>query len=494
LAEKKVYDFKVETVKNKIVGALKKRQFESTVTDLVAATGLPTLQVQETIKAVADEYSGHMKVTDSGEILYYFPAGLHSRLHGFRPTMKRFLRRLGSTTAKVLSLLFKIWIMVMLIGYFVLFVALLVVAVLASIATSVAGGSSDNRRSRSDGLGGFMGFYFTTRVIQLFIELWLYSSLTRGDGPRRQRRPLHRSVFSYVFGEGDPNRDWEDTEKKAVIRYLQGNKGAITLEEFMTLTGLPPDDAQHRINRYLLEFGGEPSVTQEGTLYYRFVDLLKTRDLPSEPAIRSAPKRRLFAFSGNKPGTNRWITFFNSFNLLFGGYFLYYSLAVPVIQKGDGFAYLYLVAATLCSRFLGLNPHAVLPIALGVIPVAFSLLFFLIPLLRRGREKAHNEAIKKGNFLRRLYDRVLQNPLLVDPSKIEPGADDEAPTGWEGFRERSVKDFAAFKGADVDKAESGGYVYRFGELDREQRDLSRLRNSIDLSSFNLGKTIYDSGE
>ena len=91
--EKKVYDYNLNKVKSKLVTCLKKRKNESTIADLIAATGLPKYQVEQSIKHVADEYRGHLKVTESGEILYYFPAGMKSRLHGFVPTFKKFINK-----------------------------------------------------------------------------------------------------------------------------------------------------------------------------------------------------------------------------------------------------------------------------------------------------------------------------------------------------------------------------------------------------------------
>lgn len=501
MAEKKIYDYKVDAVRNKIVSALRKRKLEATVTDLVATTGLPNYQVQQTMNSVADEYQGQMRVTESGEILYYFPTGMRSRYRGFGPAFKRFFRGFLSTSAKVLSFAFKIWIMVMLIGYFVIFVGLLLLAMLASIAGSAATNSQGRSRGR-DGLG-FGGFFIVTRVIQIFIELWLYSSLTKGQGQARRRRgrPLHKSVFSYVFGEGDPNPDWETVQKKAIIKYIQGNKGIVTVDEIVCLTGLDHNRSQELLNGYLVEFEGEPDVTQEGTLYYRFTELMKSRDLPSEPQVRSAPVRALYQFSGNKRSTNRWLSFFNSFNLVFGAYFLYYGLFVyggslPLVmpKSGAGFGGFYLMTSILSSRYLGLDPAVVLPIALGLIPVAFSVLFFVIPLVRRSREKAKNREIKQSNFRRRIVDRILQNPLYVDPMKFEPVGAEETVEGWEAFREESLKSFAAVKHADVEDIGDGHFLYKFPEVEREQKDIARLRSSIDVKDFDIGKTIYDSGD
>ena len=74
-----------------------------------------------------------------------------------------------------------------------------------------------------------------------------------------------------MFGDGDPNPDWDSVEKKAVVAFLQANKGIITIHEFMAITGLPPLEAETRINRYLFEFEGEPRVSDAGTIYYSFL-------------------------------------------------------------------------------------------------------------------------------------------------------------------------------------------------------------------------------
>src|SRR5512147_3000948 len=89
--QKKVYDFEIPKVKNALVKVLKKQKNESTMADLISATGLPKYQVEQTIKIVSNEYRGHLKATESGELLYYFPYGMQNQVKGFIPGLKRFL-------------------------------------------------------------------------------------------------------------------------------------------------------------------------------------------------------------------------------------------------------------------------------------------------------------------------------------------------------------------------------------------------------------------
>ena len=179
---------------------------------------------------------------------------------------RNFWGKAGGAVKAAASFLFKIWIMVMLIGYFALFMLI----ALAALVLSLGGGSS-NSSSRSDRGGG--GLYLAGSIFNMIIRIWFYSELAKAMDPRyagRQARPkgrpLHKAIFSFVFGDGDPNADFETKTKQAVIAYIQANKGVISLPEFIILTGLKPAEAQPAIASYCAEFGGSPEATDDGTV------------------------------------------------------------------------------------------------------------------------------------------------------------------------------------------------------------------------------------
>ncbi len=180
----KVYDFPLVRVEDQLVSYLKQKRGESTVADMIAGTGLPKYQVEQAAKAALDEYAGRLKVTESGELLYYFPEGMRSTLRGAGPGFRRFWKSFKSTAARVFTLLFKIWIVAMLIGYFVGFVALGVLAILATVAASVAG-RSDGRSGGRDRGGGFGGMYLVMQLFNLVLRMWFWTSILND----RQRRP-----------------------------------------------------------------------------------------------------------------------------------------------------------------------------------------------------------------------------------------------------------------------------------------------------------------
>ncbi len=490
---RKVYDANRNRVRSRLVDALRRRREGATVADLIAATGLPAVQVQQGIREVADEYGGHLRVTESGEILYHFPQGLRSRSRGPAAALRRTVAAAARTAGRVLAWAFKAWITVMLVGYFVLFVAIVVLAALASIAMSAAGRNEDRRG------GGAFSFYLAARLFETFLWIWF----ARGPhGGRRRGRPLRRSVFAYVFGEPDPNADWQQTERKAIVQFLRSHKGLITAEELMALTGASPSEAQARLNRLLVELEGEPEVTEEGTIVYRFENLLRSR--PEElgrDARRPAAVRRLVPFNLNERSRNAWITVFNLANAGFGAYFTAQAIArpEPIVRVIQGvprleldFAALYHFVTAGAEALGSPAPEVLVLVALGIVPLAFSLLFFLVPLVRRLRERAANEAARMENLRRLVYSRVLADPTLVDPRDIRPTRPEETPRAPEAAVERILEELAAARGGEPVQGPDGSWMWRFPELERERRDLKAARIATDARRYDIGETVFDS--
>lgn len=494
--EQKVYDYKKDVVRDSIAGAFRKRKGEATIADIVAFTALPKYQVETELPAVADEYGGRLKVTDSGDILYSFPRGFVSRYRGFGPTFKRFLKVAGKVVRSVAAFMFKAWIMVMLVGYFALFVALAVLALLASVAASSAGGERGSRsRGRSGGLGGVM---FATRLIDIIIRIWFYNEVFKSPGQRRyetdmrarkreNRRPLSRAIFSFVFGEPDPNAKHDEVEKKAFLALARVKKGVVLLEDFMSITGLSPADAETAINRYLYEFEGLPEVSENGTVYYRFPGIMK-RARSDEAGVTDSPMAKVRPFSANAPKANRSYALINGVNLLFGSYFLYCSLVLgynmPSVVSGG--TYLYWFVLSLLAQ-IGMNPLLISTLVLGVVPIVFSFLFWLVPGIRAGQLKAENERIKTANLRRVLYAQAAANPASVrapDPGALpETARPSNAKAGV-----RVLEELAAYEGGEP---LSGGEAWRLAELERKLADVAKVRAGVNLEDYRLGSTVFD---
>lgn len=511
---KKVYDYNQDAVRERLITAFRGKRGEATVADLAAATGLPLQQIDAELPAVSDEYGARLKVTESGELLYSFPEGMKSRYRGFSHTLARGWKAFKKGFVAVGKIAFKAWIVTMLVGYFVLFLALALFAFILSIAAQRGGGSSDSRSDRRGG-GGIGGLWMTGRIFDSLIRIWFYSELFKGPNDRyrlgderKEKKPLFKSVFSHVFGDGDPNASWPEIEKKAVVAFLQSHKGVITLPEFMAVTGLSPKGAEAAINRYMLEFEGTPEVSEGGLVYYFFPKLLAK--VGTTPGVygNTTLLKRLGKFSMNEPKADRTFRTINLVNVAFGSYFLYNAATIGteffrLTPDGyvfrNGLAFLYSASGYLFTQVIPLaNPAAFITWGLGVVPLAFSALFFLIPILRAAKLERDNETLKAENLRRVVYRNILASPLGFKPESVVPPVDEARPRDTRSA-EKIAEELAAWAGADASAAPSPSasqtdriVSWDYTELARTQAEAVRVRDGIDLSRYTPGDTVFDS--
>lgn len=499
--ERKVYDYNQEKVQESLLRIFRSSKREATVADLAGLIGLPLQQIQAEMPALSDEYRGRLKVTESGEILYSFPDGLKSRYRGFGPAIKKIWKAVKKGVIEISKALFKAWIVVMLVGYFVLFIALALFAMIASIAMQ-QGGSGRSSRSDSRGGGGLGGLWLTGRLFDSIIRIWFYSELFKSPETRfrqaqsrAQRRPLHKAVFSHVFGDGDPNQGWAETEKKAVVAFLQTHKGVMTMPEFIAITGRTPQDAETAISSYLLEFEGTPEVTENGALYFSFPKLLTRIGTTPDIYGSSAPLKKLKSFSSNTKKADNTFRLINLANVLFGGYFLanaisvgnmfYINTARGLALRG-GFPFLYSATGYLFEMLGSANPVNLIFWGLGITPLFFSILFFAVPILRSIRLSRENEQIKAENLRKIMANRILVQPLNFVPAVIEPMVPEAAPANPR-TAELVSKELAAWAQAEPIEG-----TYRFDRIYEVQKEIESIRSRIDIDSLKPGKTIFDS--
>jgi len=165
MSETKILDYNKQEVRDQLLRALRSHTKESTSADLARATGLPLAQINAEMPAISDEYRGRIRVSERGDLLYSFPNGFKSRYKGFGPSLRRLWKTITREAVKTGKLLFKVWILVTLFGYFFLFLALALIALFASVMMR-AGGSSDSNDRR--GGGGLGGLWLTTNLFLFY--------------------------------------------------------------------------------------------------------------------------------------------------------------------------------------------------------------------------------------------------------------------------------------------------------------------------------------
>jgi hypothetical protein len=481
----------------RLINALRRQRRGVTAADMVAGTALPLETVRELLPRASDEYRGRLEVTESGEILYSFPHGFISRYRSFPVRLRQIGEKLLRGLEKAGAVVFKVWIMVMLVGYFLFFMLIALAALMLSVV-SVSSSNSNGRSRRNSG----GGMYFAGNILNLIIRLWFYSELFKpryASSPARPRgKPLHKAVFSFVFGDGDPNAGWPVREQKAVIAHIQANRGVISLPEFMALTGLKPEQAESEITAYCVRFGGLPEATGEGTVVYRFDPLMLKTDV--QTGYPGSILKELWNFSSNSPGMNRAFALINGINLAFGGYFLYCTVNLEaLISRGTGLR-LFAMVYNFFYRFYRLTGSSspedfriLIAVVLGLVPLVFSVFFWLIPALRRGIMGRNNAEIRLENFRKTAYGRIWDDPLNVKTKDLDPAAETSRPRNLSAARDRIIKEVGAYAIPEVSINGRGDTVYAFTGLKQEREALDGYRSALDSASPGLGKTVFDSG-
>lgn len=498
----KTYSLNDKTAYRALVASCKKQREGITVAGITAKTALPIETVRELLPVCADEYQARLRVTESGEILYSFPRGFSSRYRGARAVLGRFFDKVFDVLKIAAMNLFKVWILVMLVGYFVLFVLIALAAVMLSVAAQGQSKNSDRRDS-----GG--GFFFAGHILELIIRVWFYSELVKSVEPRYaragrarpKRHPLYKAVFSFVFGDGDPNIDIEQRANQAVLQFIQAADGVISLPEYMILTGEQPIEAENSITAFCARYGGSPEATDDGTVVYRFDSLLLNAEGVSRGArtLSTGPLRRLAAFSSNEKKFNVWFSVLNGVNLLFGGYFLFNALSIGAISTVSQAAlqtalqksYLYTIVYHVLEQVLQTPALPVISWGLGMVPLVFSVLFWLIPLVRNARRKCANETLKLANLRQSAYNIVWSSPLNVRAENLTASGAESRPRNLAAAQNKLINELAGYTPVDVTAAEDSTLSYSFNELVREKRALETYRSDTARTAGKLGGVVFE---
>ncbi len=471
-----------------------------TVADAAAASGLPIRDAELGLKWLTSDYRGHLRVTEEGQLLYLFPSGF-TKPWETRDAIASAVAAVGKVLGGALRFVVRAWLTVVIFGYAGLFLALVIGLTLAR-----QGNSSS---SRDEGLpGGALG-YVVLRVLAdaLFWTFHPFSPLAVAGGgwgggwsedarggwgsaraPRRARgdgTPFYEKVNRFVFGPTPPKEDPRAMERR-IVAEIRAQKGRIGLGDVMRVTGLPREVADPMMARLMLDYEGDVSVSEEGGITYHFEALRKTAAEAGEarPKAAWAEPKRLPPLTSNGTGSNLLIGLLNGFNLAMGFFAIDANLTIARVQ--------HLFASASAHAIPIPMPYDGVPIALGVVPLVFSLALFLLPLGRAVLRpfQARKVAEENGRLavLREILTRIdTDAPLTEEPLKAAwksaAGSDPDPKV-----LTRSIVEL----GGDVDIQESGEVRYRFVDLETEAAALEAEREAADESEARVGKVVFGS--
>ena len=429
-----------------LLEALKGQGGQLTKADAVTKSGLPVPVAEDALGGLLKEFRSHLAATESGELIYQFDPSFTRR---DAVSLREKLAKVGDALWRGFTFLFKISIVTTLVAYFVIFVAML-------IAVLFARRSSDDRDS-----GGDIDFTWP------LFWMWGWGPSYDGGPYRRQRRrlpdkPLYKKVFEFVFGPPKPQAD-PLAEEKEVLAYIRQKNGRIAAVDLVMLMGWDFARAEEEATRLLVNYGGEPDVTDDGVVVYVFKDIRKTAELGEQP---EAPVRRAWErlesrppLTGNRTGTNVAISLFNGFNLLAPFWI------VPAFE------------ASLRTSFPGQE------FLLHDYPLAFSSLLFAVPLGRWLVERAREPGRRRRNARRSLLQAVLARRGQAAP--VEELAPE--PAAAEALSHNLVA-----LGGDVVTDDNGQIRYAFPRIAEELADIEKVRAQASGRERDPGAIVFSS--
>jgi hypothetical protein len=297
----------------KIMKAVEQLGYRVTVGDVAAQVGLNINLAERGLLALASDAGGHLQVAESGEIAYLFPKN-------FRGTLRnKFLRiRLQEWWTKIWRVLF--YLIRISFGIILILSIVLIFVAIAIILVAINSSNSDNDSGgsrHSDGGGGlvfFPHFWFWSDIWWLFDPG--YDPYDRRDRRRRkssgssQEREMSflESIFSFLFGDGNPNADLEDRRWQEIGTVIRNSGGAVVAEQIAPYLDDLGEAYKREYEDYMLpvltRFNGRPEVSPTGEIVYHFPELQTTASSWQPQSVPAYLHEKLWRFSRATSGQN----------------------------------------------------------------------------------------------------------------------------------------------------------------------------------------------
>ncbi|MFM9264992.1 hypothetical protein [Tychonema sp. BBK16] len=371
----------------KVMQAVKELGYRVTVGDVAAKAGLDVNFAQRELLTLASEAGGHLQVAESGDIAYLFPKNFSDVLRN------KFLRlQLEEWWQKIWRVLFYL----IRISFGLVLVASLLL-IFVAIAILLSSGSDNNDGGGGGGGdrgGGFFFFpYFSNDLIWLFYwnhDESYYQRRSRSTGPKPEMNFLE-SVFSFLFGDGNPNANLEERKWSSIAATIRNNKGAIAAEQIAPYLDNLGQGYAIEYEEYMLpalaRFDGRPEVSPEGQIVYHFPQLQTTAAERNSEPVAAYLREMLWRFSHASSGQIIVAAGLGTVNLV-GALFLGSLLAKSAIGSG-----LLSLVATIYPMLL-----------------IYGVGFLTIPLIRYFWIKWKNSSIEARNQERQERAMVLNQP------------------------------------------------------------------------------------
>ncbi len=371
-----------------VIDAVEQLGLRVTLGDIASSTGLALEEAKQELLKLAQKAGGHLQVSRQGDIAYVFPTD-------FRDILKR-----REQQDRLAALGRRVWggfLYGLRISFGILLVVSILLITLALIALQMASSREEDNRSRSRG-GGFF-FYFP--------DLWVgnpfwdpypytyggYPSGARSRGEKAEMNFLE-AVYSFLFGDGDPNANLEEERYALIGQVIRANGGVIAAEQVLPYLDVEPGSPALEYEDYmlpiLLKFDGQPEVSEDGDIVYRFPELQVAASERRSKKIPEVLQEKPWVFSRATPGQLTLAAGLGVLNFLLAS--ILYGAREEVAAAAGSNAFLAFIYPLIGFLFL------------------YGTLFLAVPAVRWLTLQFRNQGVERRNRIRRFWQERLKRP------------------------------------------------------------------------------------
>ncbi len=369
--------------------AVETLQYRATVGEVATQAGLELQLAQNQLAGLAAAAGGHLVVAETGDIIYELPTNFRSIL-----LSKSAKLRLQATLAKVWQTVFYL-IRISFGVALVLSIAIMTIAILVLII-AMNSRDEDNNDSRSRG-GSFpitWLIWWGPDLFSMFSPGYYRSNSGRSPKVRVSNdngsdMNFLESVFSFLFGDGDPNPNLEDRRWQTVGQVIQNNGGAVIAEQLAPyFDDLDSIAEENHMMAVMVKFNGYPEVSPEGEIIYYFPELQIKAQARSKQLVPKFLQENRWTFS-LAPTTQKFLA------MGLGGVNIVLALVLGTMLKDP-------TVIAQMGGFIALV-NGLYPVLIG-----YAIAFLGIPLIRYFWIQRRNDKIRSRNEQRQATAAVLE--------------------------------------------------------------------------------------
>ena len=457
--------------------------------EIAADTGMALPVVMAELNTIASETNAHLEVTEKGNIAYLFQPNLNAAYtaNAGRQIWQSICRVVANVSIIVMRALIALMFFLVRISFglaLILGFVFILVAVVVVIIALLKGMDGDSGGGGGGDSGGFDfdfgslfdfswgGGYHSRPLYMYWVWDWIWdwfffwryvdpndthyleqvnnydAGYGKVNGVKEKKPNFLINVFSYLFGDGDPNKNYESVEWQTIAQVIEANQGVVTAEILAPYVGEDPKDEDWMVH-ILQRYTGIPEVTESGGIVYTFPAFqnpalqadAKTNtnlNLNFDPAASANPagvggadlnnlyRNHLKRQTASKTGEHKRMHLERALTKKTWNYMTVDGGTIATILFFGAFLMLgsiFVLAhtAALAMVFSAYQISLIVPV---LVPLLWSLgtygfLFFLVPAVRYPVYRMINDKIEAENTAKLEYSAQLANPKPELAQKLQ---------------------------------------------------------------------------